>query len=96
MRIQIISVKQLRENLPQIRKGLLKNKTYLLVYRSQPFARLEPVGEEVEWKTEEVLSKKLNLTLVDKLAGGLKLGKDLTPAKINQILDQRYGKVLDR
>lgn len=93
MKIQIISVKQLRENLPKIREGLRKNQVYLLIYRSRPFARLEPVEKDLGWEEEKSFSKS-DLSLVDKLSGGLRLGKSLTPAKINKVLDQRYEKML--
>lgn len=94
MNIQLISVKQLRENLPQIREGLKKEKTYLLIYRSQALARLEPVGSDFGLGLEKIFPLKTDSGLVERLAGGLKLGKNLTPAKINQILDQRYEEVL--
>lgn len=94
MNVQVISVKQLRENLPKIREGLKKDRVYLLIYRSQPFAKLEPLETDLGLELEEIFPKKADFSLVDKLAGGLRLGKDLTPAKINKILDQRYEKML--
>lgn len=94
MNLQVVSVKQLRENLPQIREGLKEKKVYLLIYRSQALAKLEPVGSDLNLQSEKVFPEKVNLGLIDKLAGGLKLGKNLTPVKINQILDQRYEEVL--
>ena len=88
MNINIISVKELRENFPVIRKGLKEKRVYLLVYRSKPLAKLLPFDFEEE---SESVQGKPEFS-VKKLAGGLKLGKDLTPKKINKLLQEKYAK----
>ncbi|MBD3279502.1 MAG: hypothetical protein GF390_02195 [Candidatus Pacebacteria bacterium] len=40
--MQIISMKELRENFTPIKKGLRKGKSYLLIYRSKPLAKIIP------------------------------------------------------
>lgn len=44
MQTQIISVKELRNNFPKIRKALKKGVDYTLIYRSKPVARISPIG----------------------------------------------------
>jgi len=46
MQIQPISVKYLRENFSFVRERLKNGLSFLLIYRSEPIARIEPVKEE--------------------------------------------------
>lgn len=81
MKIQSISTKELREQLPRVRAGLERGEEYLLIYRSKPIARLEPfhqkrrVGERIR-------------------GGGLKLQAEsrqrLTPDYLKQIASRKY------
>ncbi|MBT5016287.1 hypothetical protein HN748_00355 [Candidatus Peregrinibacteria bacterium] len=50
-----ISVKYLRNKLPFIRSELKKGTTFLIIYKSQPIAKLEPVEnfEDFEEATDE-------------------------------------------
>jgi len=92
MDINTISVKQLRENFDQLKIGLEEGLSYLLIYRSEPLAEIRPVVAKhiaAKGKTKEQMFK-----IVDKLSGGLKLGKNFTPVLINKILDKRYEEVL--
>ena len=92
MDVNTISVKQLRENFNQLKEGLEEGLSYLLIYRSEPIAEIKPVGKRrlmAQKRTKAQMSK-----MVDKLSGGLKLGKNLTPAMINKILDKRYEEML--
>ena len=84
--MQIISTKQLREDFEGVRNLLAEGQSVLLIYRSRPIARIEPV--------EKRPSRKKLLSQARKIAGGLKLGRDLTPKKISKILDKRYESLL--
>jgi len=46
METQAISVKNLRENFPSVRKGLENGLLYLLIYRSKPIAEIRPLAEK--------------------------------------------------
>lgn len=92
MNINTISVKQLRENFDQLKVGLEEGLSYLLIYRSEPLAEIKPLVTKhtaAKGKTKAQMFK-----IVDKLSGGLKLGKNFTPVLINKILDKRYEEVL--
>lgn len=43
MKTQIISTKELRLNLPSIKKAVDMGKSFVLIYRSRPFAELRPL-----------------------------------------------------
>lgn len=81
MDIQSISVKELREQLPKIRKGLLMGSAYLLIYRSKPIARLEPI------------TQKSNINVRIK-PGTLRLQVNskhqLTPEYLNELASKKY------
>lgn len=52
-----ISVKKLRDELPFVRRRLLKGDTFLIIYKSKPIARLSPVSEIpdfIEASSEEI------------------------------------------
>jgi len=40
---KMISIKELRTNMPAIRSGLEKGITYTIIYRSKPIGKLEPI-----------------------------------------------------
>lgn len=44
MNMTTISTKELRLNLPKIRRGLARGKKYLLIHRSKPVAEVVPPG----------------------------------------------------
>jgi antitoxin (DNA-binding transcriptional repressor) of toxin-antitoxin stability system len=46
MQVQPISVKYLRENFSYVRERLRNGLSFLLIYRSEPIAKIEPVTEE--------------------------------------------------
>lgn len=53
--MQAISVKELREKLPFVRSELKKGTAFLVIYKSQPIAKLTPVenAQEFEEATDE-------------------------------------------
>lgn len=92
MEMNIVSVKQLRENFGQIKEGIENGLSYLLIYRSQPLAEIRPVdkGKESPLSKEERIKR--DVAKVEKLAGGLNLGRGLTPEEINRMIDAEYEK----
>ncbi|MBI2589135.1 hypothetical protein HYW35_02955 [Candidatus Saccharibacteria bacterium] len=81
MVIQNISTKELREQLPKVRAGLARGDHFLLIYRSRPIARLEPVEQR-------------SLTGSRVRGGGLRLQANskqrLTPEYLKKLASQRY------
>lgn len=55
--------------------------------------RVEKSGKKIVLKPEK-MDKDAIFKLVDRLAGGLKLKKDLTPEQMNKELDRRYEDML--
>ena len=91
--MKIISVKQLRENFDQVKQAMESGQSLILVYRSKPLAEIRPFFEEESELSKKVRIKK-NLEKVKSLAGGLKLGKGLTPKKLNDFYEETYEQVL--
>lgn len=96
--MNIISVKQLRENFGALKAELEQGESFLLMYRSQPLAKLQPVKHaKLKKRKPSKVQIKRNLAKVRRLAGGIRVGKaakDLTPEKINQLYDKQYEKLL--
>ncbi len=90
--MNIISVKQLRENFGALKAELEAGESFLLMYRSQPLAELKPVKQTTLASSKKKIQRKLRQ--IRKIAGGLHLGKDLTPEKINELNDQIYDQLL--
>ena len=88
-----VSMKQLRENFASLKEKLERGEDLTLIYRSQPLAKLISLAKKPAQKRKS-LKKKNYAELVKKLSGGLKLGKTLTPEKMNKILNERYQKML--
>ena len=91
MKMNIISMKQLREEFPSIRERIEMGEKLLLIYRSKPLAEIKPLKKKKKFKKA---SKKDYSKIVEKLAGGLSLGKDITPDKLNKIYDKQYKEML--
>lgn len=81
MSVHSISTKELRNNMPRVRAGLNRGDQYLVIYRSKPIARLEPIGQKAPVNTKVV-------------GGGLRLqansAQELTPEYLNQLVTDRY------
>ncbi|MBI4129873.1 hypothetical protein HY468_01005 [Candidatus Roizmanbacteria bacterium] len=89
--MNIISVKQLREQFPAISRGIRQGKWYLLIYRSKPLAEIHPItNTSVLTEKEDQERIRKDVALVKKLAGGIKTGKDITPEKMNQWIEEQY------
>ncbi len=90
MNINMISVKQLRQNFDKLKTDLEHGKSFILLYRSQPLAEIRPFRPE---KSDDMtMSNKI--ALIEKLAGGIDLPVSLQPEDINKIVDSSYEKVL--
>lgn len=85
-------MKQLRENFSTVKQRLQAGEELLLIYRSQPLAEIKPVKK----RKKRVFKKKDYSAIIERLAGGFKLGKDLTPEKLNKIYDKQYEEMLSR
>lgn len=48
--MQAISVKELRENLPAIRGELKKGESFLIIHKSKPIAKLEPISQSSDFR----------------------------------------------
>lgn len=88
--MNIISMKQLREDFGDIKQRLQAGEKLLLVYRSQPLAEIKPVKK----RKKKVLKRRDYTKIIEKLAGGFKLGRNLTPEKLNKIYDKQYEEML--
>ena len=90
MKINTVSVKQLRERFGQIKEGIENGLSYLLIYRSQPLAEIKPLEKGGGFR----LSQQDKIKKVKELAGGLKLGKGLTPKQMNILYSKTYEDLL--
>ncbi len=88
MKVNIISVNQLRQNFALLKKAIERGESYILVYRSKPLAEIKPIQkkEEVGDNIEEKVQK------VRQLAGGVRLGIKVSPRKLRQIFRTSYEK----
>lgn len=82
-------MKQLREEFSTIKQRLQAGENLLLIYRSKPLAEIKPVK-----KPKKKILKRNFAKVIEKLAGGFRLGKDLTPDKLNKIYDKQYEEML--
>jgi len=88
--MNIISMKQLREDFSSVKQRLETGEELLLIYRSQPLAEIKPVKK----RKKKALKKKDYTKIIERLAGGFKLGANLTPKKLNKIYDKQYEEML--
>ncbi len=88
--MNIISVKQLRENFEDVKNGLKNGESFILLYRSQALAEIKPFVND----STVPLSSTQKKTKLKQLAGGLKSNENLSPEQLNSILDSSYDKVL--
>lgn len=88
--MNIISMKQLREDFSTIKQRLQAGEQLLLIYRSQPLAEIKPIKKS----RKRVFKKRDYTKMIEKLAGGFKLGADLAPEKLNKIYDKQYEEML--
>ena len=65
--MQTLSVKNLRENFPKVRKQLIKGESIILIYQHIPFAKLTPIknftiniNEENELTDKEIETTAIN------------------------------------
>lgn len=86
---QLVSMKELRENFSRYKAGLERGESYTIIYRSKPLARLTPPKKQ---PTTDDIQK--NVEMVDKLAGGIDAGEDVTPKIMNDWYEESYDEVL--
>jgi antitoxin (DNA-binding transcriptional repressor) of toxin-antitoxin stability system len=85
-----LSTKQLREEFPEVRDGLKRGNSYVLLYRSKPLAEIRPFDEKEETSQDQKKeSIEKDLVLIDRIAGSASLG-GLTPKQINEMIDESY------
>ena len=65
--VKTISVKELRTNFPQVRIGLSKGITYLVIYQSKPIGQLKPVDPE-DLKIQEATDEEAEQASVNDIA----------------------------
>lgn len=94
MKTTIISVKQLRQKFEMVRESLAAGHSFTLVYRSQPFATLQPMDNQLDQPELRRERIKNNLEKLEKIAGGLKLGRGRTPSQMNKDYEKSYEKLL--
>jgi len=96
MKLNIISMTQLREDFNQVRQRLMAGEELLLVYRSQPLATINPVKKKASGKNKKAklkTTKEIKNWLKNKIRP-LKLGGHWTPQSLNQTYDRQYQQML--
>ena len=68
MQTQMISVKELRNNFPKIRKALRKGIDYTLIYRSKPLAQITAIADNGPRKYKNLLTPPKNLIFRSKIS----------------------------
>lgn len=98
MSINMVSTKQLRENFWEIKEGIERGLSYILIYRSQPLAKITPIEKKGPLYSRKADNKatEAKLRQVEKLAGGFKFGKGLTPEEINRVIEKQYEDEFDK
>jgi hypothetical protein len=94
----MISTKQLRENFEMVKQGIEEGLSFILIYRSQPLAEIRPIEKKETQFSSKVDERIIETQLkqVEKLAGGFKFGKDLTPEEINDVIEKQYEEGFDK
>ncbi len=82
MNLHTISTKELREELPRIRAGLARGNQYIIIYRSKPIARLEPITPQKPSAKVRVSGGTLRLQAHTK--------RLLTPEYLNELAAKKY------
>ncbi|MBI2415898.1 MAG: hypothetical protein HYV33_04550 [Candidatus Kerfeldbacteria bacterium] len=54
MAIQTITTKELRTNLPKIKQAVDQGQSFVLIYRSRPFAQLSPLAKQAMPKNRTI------------------------------------------
>ncbi len=95
METEKISVRQFRQNFPELKERLEDGHSFTLMYRATPLAdiitRSSP-RKSLNVSREERIRQ--NIAKVKKLAGGIHFKRRLTPERISKLLDKRYEEML--
>lgn len=86
---RLLPLTYFRRNAGEVMARLPKVGTFILTKDGKPVARLSILKEETK---EGDIEK--NIAKLKSLVGGFKLGKGMSPAKINKLLDARYAEML--
>lgn len=92
--MDMINVKQLRENFGKVKEEVEKGNSLLLIYRSYPLAEIRPVRKILKANLGQKSKVSANVNKVRKLSGGLKLKHKLIPKELNRIYDKSYHEML--
>lgn len=79
-----------RRNAGEVMARLSVEGTIFITKGGKPIAKLSVVKVNTSFGVEKKIKK------LKKLSGGFHLGKDLTPDKMNKLLDRRYEEMLPR
>lgn len=88
MKTQTISTKELRENFERVKNAMARGESLLLLYRSKPLARIEPVQHTEELDSEEHLKE------IRRLAGKVSSGAHLSIDDLNGLIDEQHDDLL--
>jgi antitoxin (DNA-binding transcriptional repressor) of toxin-antitoxin stability system len=91
--MKMISTKQLREDFGIVKSAMEAGESLVLLYRSTPLAKIQPITVKKKKKTDVVE----NLAKLKKISGGIKAEVSLSPDELNRLYDEEvYGEVLPR
>ena len=85
---------QLRENFGQVKQMLAMGEELLLVYRSQPLAKISPIKAKRPTAVQQADLTKISANFLEKLFKPIPLGGNWTPKKLKRVYDQQYEKML--
>jgi len=88
---RLVPLTYFRRNAGEVLDKLSRYGNFVLTKDGQPVAKLSFFTNKAVSSRRQI---EADLKKVKKLAGGFRLGGDLTPEKINQILDDRYAEML--
>lgn len=90
--MNIISVKQLRENFIDIRNKVEEGESFLLLYRSKPLAKIVPFEPKTLKKDDQIISN--NIDKLRSLSGGIEIDVSTDPNSLNELINTEYDEML--
>lgn len=89
---RLVPLTYFRRNAGAVLRKLSLHKSLILTKDGQPIAEISSFKKNKKISTQDQIEA--DLKKLKSLSGGFKLGGNLTPEKINQILDDRYAEML--